>query len=204
MTIVVDYKLGNLFSVAKAFELLGEEVLVSGDPKDLARADRIVLPGVGAFPQGMRNLEEAGLSAALREEVAGKKKPFLGICLGMQLTATRGFEHEECDGLGWIEGEVRLIAAESAGLKVPHIGWNDVSAKEGSRLFRGIRPHTDFYFVHSYAMHCAKEADVAARTSYGEDIVAAVEHENIYAVQFHPEKSQEAGQQLLENFLRHA
>lgn len=204
MTTVIDYKLGNLFSVAKALELLGEEVLVSGDPNDLRRADRLVLPGVGAFPQGMRNLEGAGLIDVLREEVLVKKKPFLGICLGMQLTAARGFEHEERSGLGWIDGEVRLISAQSANLKVPHIGWNDVSAKEDSRLFRGIRPNSDFYFVHSYALHCAQEADVAAVTHYGEEIVAAVEHENIYAVQFHPEKSQEAGQQLLENFLRHA
>lgn len=204
MTTIIDYRLGNLFSVAKALELLGEAVVVSGDPNDLRRADRLVLPGIGAFPQGMRNLEEAGLSDVLREEVLVKKKPFLGICLGMQLAATRGFEHEERAGLGWIDGEVRLIAAATSNLKVPHIGWNDVSVKEGSRLFRGIKPNSDFYFVHSYALQCAQEADIAAVTSYGENIVAAVEHENIYAVQFHPEKSQEAGQQLLENFLRYA
>ncbi len=202
MIAVIDYKLGNLFSVVKAFEFLGQQVRVTASPDDLRAATHIVLPGVGAFPHGMQNLKDAGLLAVLNEEVIEKKKPFLGICLGLQLLAEKGFEHEECEGLGWVKGEVRQL--ETGGLKIPHIGWNDVTAKEGSKLFAGIKQGSDFYFVHSYQLHCTDPAAVAATTEYGERITAAVEQDNIYAVQFHPEKSQEAGQKLLENFLRHA
>ncbi len=202
MIVVVDYKLGNLFSVAKALEYVGAPVRVSADPADLRAATHIVLPGVGAFPQGMHNLERTGLLEILREEVLGKKKPFLGICLGMQLLADKGYEHEECAGLGWIGGEVRKL--ETGGLKVPHVGWNDVTAKEGSKLFEGIKQGSDFYFVHSYTLACIDASAVAATADYGGAVTAAVEQGNIHAVQFHPEKSQEAGLKLLENFLRYA
>ena len=202
MIVVVDYKLGNLFSVAKALEYAGAQVKVSSAAEDLRAATHIVLPGVGAFPRGMQNLRNTGLIEVLNEEVLEKKKPFLGICLGMHLLAERGFEHEESAGLGWVKGEARKL--EAGGLKVPHVGWNDVTAKEGSKLFEGIKQGSDFYFVHSYQLHCADPGAVAATTTYGEAITAAVEQDNIYAVQFHPEKSQDVGLKLLENFLHHA
>lgn len=204
MITIIDYKLGNLFSVAKAFEAIGQEVVVTEDPKDLSRASHIVLPGVGAFPDGMKYLQEEGFIDAMKEEVIGKKKPFLGICLGLQLLADKGFEHRECDGLGWIKGEVKKLDVERLGLKVPHIGWNDLAIKRESRLFKGIKLNADFYFVHSYQLHCTDPQDVVATTTYGEEITAVVERDNIFAVQFHPEKSQEAGLALLENFVNHA
>lgn len=204
MILIIDYGLGNLFSVAKAFESIGATVRVSADPKELAKASHIVLPGVGAFPRGMHNLENAGLHTMLQEEVVAKNKPFLGICLGMQLLADKGYEHEECPGLGWISGEVRKLDAERQGLKIPHVGWNNMTVQKESRLLKNIKPNSDFYFVHSYQLHCTDKKDVVATTMYGEEITAVIEHENIFAVQFHPEKSQEAGLTLLENFIRYA
>jgi glutamine amidotransferase len=204
MIIIVDYGLGNLFSVAKAFDAVGASARVSSDPRDLAQASHIVLPGVGAFGQGMHNLETAGLRAALDEEVMGKRKPFLGICLGLQLLGERGYEYGEHAGLGWIAGEVRKLEVESMGLKTPHIGWNNLDIKKESRLLQNIKPDSDFYFVHSYQLHCARKEDVVATTMYGEEITAIIEHENIFAVQFHPEKSQDAGLKLLENFVQYA
>jgi glutamine amidotransferase len=204
MVTIVDYGLGNLFSVAKAFESIGIPVRISADPKDLKDASHIVLPGVGAFPRGMQNLKSEGLLETLEEEVLGKKKPFLGICLGLQLLADKGYEYEESAGLGWIKGEVRILDVEQQGLKVPHIGWNDLSLKKESRLFKKIKSDADFYFVHSYQLHCADKKDVVATTIYGEEITAVIERENICAVQFHPEKSQDAGLTLLENFYQYA
>jgi glutamine amidotransferase len=204
MVIIVDYQLGNLFSVQKAFEAIGAPCKISSDPKDLKTATHIVVPGMGAFPHAMKNLEQSGFKEALVEEVIGNKKPYLGICLGEQFLAQFGFEYEKYPGLGWIEGEVKLLDVEKHNLKVPHIGWNNVTAKKDSKLFAGIKPDTDFYFVHSFGLVCKNPQDVAGTTMYGEELVAAIERDNIYAVQFHPEKSQEAGLQLLENFLKHA
>ncbi len=201
MIVVVDYGLGNLFSVAKALESVGAEVLISSKSEDLKRASHIVLPGVGAFADGMDYLNKNGLAEALQEEVIKNKKPFLGICLGMQLLGDVGYEYGEHSGLGWIKGDVKKINAEKFGLKVPHIGWNNLSFKKESRLFRGIRQDADFYFVHSYQLHCVNASDVVATAFYGEDITAAIESDNIFAVQFHPEKSQENGLKLLENFI---
>lgn len=204
MILIVDYGLGNLFSVMKAFESIGVSARISADPKDLKEASHIVLPGVGAFGQGMRNLEAGGFHEALQKEVIEKKKPFLGICLGLQLLAEKGYEYEECAGLGWIAGEVKKLDVEKQGLKVPHIGWNNITLKKESRLLKGIKPDADFYFVHSYQLHCAHADDVVATTTYGEEITAVIERDNICAVQFHPEKSQEAGLKLLENFTHYA
>lgn len=204
MVVIVDYQLGNLFSVKKAFETIGEEAKISSDPNDLKSATHIVVPGMGAFPHGMKNLEKGGFVEVLNEEVIEKKKPYLGICLGLQFLATRGFEHEEYPGLGWIKGEVKRLDAEKEGLKLPLIGWIDVTPKPGSQLFEGIQEGSDFYFVHSFALIPEDEKDIAATIEYGGKIVAAIEHDNIYAVQFHPEKSQDVGLKLLENFLKHA
>mgnify|MGYP001617574447 CR=1 FL=1 len=201
MIVVVNYGLGNLFSVAKALEEVGADVLISEKIEDLKRASHIVLPGVGAFADGMDYLKKTGLDVVLTEEVIKNKKPFLGICLGLQLLGDVGYEYGEHRGLGWIKGVVRKLDVEKIGLKVPHIGWNNLAIKKESSLFRGIKTDKDFYFVHSYQLHCANEADIIATTFYGEEITAAIEHENIFAVQFHPEKSQENGLKLLENFI---
>lgn len=201
MIVIVDYGLGNLFSVAKAFELFGEEVLISGERDAIEKADRLVLPGVGAFPDGMRYITKRGLDQVLREEVLTKRKPFLGICLGMQLLADLGLEYGEHRGLGWINGTVRKLDVEKRGLKVPHIGWNDITLSQDHPIFRGLRPHSDFYFLHSFEFVCDHPSDVVATTVYGGAVTAAVARDTIVAVQFHPEKSQDNGLKVLENFV---
>lgn len=201
MVVIVDYNLGNLFSVAKAFEMLGAAVKVSGEIADIERADRLVLPGIGAFNDGMTYLRAKGLDVALTNEVLKKRKPFLGICLGMQLLAPVGFEFGEHPGLGWIDGSARKLDAEKLGLKVPHIGWNDVAVVGDSVLFKEIKPNADFYFVHSYQLIPADQSLITATAQYGGTITAAIERGNIFATQFHPEKSQDNGLKLLENFL---
>ncbi len=201
MVIIVDYGLGNLFSVAKALQVIGADVLISDKPADLLQADHLILPGVGAFGDGMKNLRKNGLDIALTTAVIKNKKPFLGICLGLQLLAEKGFEYGEHNGLGWIKGQVRKLAVEPMGLKVPHIGWNEVEIIRDSPLFKGIKPKSEFYFVHSFAMDCAVPEDKIATAFYGEHITAAIQHDNIFATQFHPEKSQDNGLKILKNFL---
>ncbi|MDB5098490.1 MAG: hisH [Cyanobacteria bacterium RYN_339] len=197
---IVDYGMGNVDSVARAIERCGGDPVITHDPADFARASHIVLPGVGSFGLGMRNLRERGLDAVLREQVVDQRVPFLGICLGMQLLATRGLEGGETSGLGWVEGEVVRLSPSDAALRVPHVGWNEVR-HDGLAPFEDLPSGKDFYFVHSYHFACLHAADVAATTSYGGDVVAAVRHRNILGVQFHPEKSQKVGFQLLRNFL---
>jgi glutamine amidotransferase len=201
MVVVVDYGLGNLFSVAKAFEWVGAQVKISGDPEDLKNAERIVLPGVGSFGDGMDYIRAKGLDKVLVEEVIEKQKPFLGICLGLQLLADLGFEYGKHHGLGWIPGVVRELEVERFGLKVPHIGWNDIKIMRENQLFRGLPKTADFYFVHSYQLICQDPTDVVAVTEYGEEVIAAVLRKNIFATQFHPEKSQDNGIKLIENFM---
>lgn len=201
MIVVVDYGLGNLFSVKKALEALGADAIISDQARDIRAAERVVLPGIGAFGDGIRYLKERGLDGVLEEEIVGKRKPFLGICLGMQLLADVGFECGEHAGLGFIRGSVRKLNAEKDGLRVPHIGWNDVTPVRDTPLFYGLPPRADFYFVHSFHVVSASADDVAAKASYGGDIVAAIQHENIFATQFHPEKSQDHGLKILENFI---
>ncbi len=198
---IVDYGLGNLFSVKKAFEALGNDALITNDPDAIKKADRVVLPGIGAFGDGMNYLKEKGLDEALTEAVIRQGKPFLGICLGLQLLAETGEEYGTHTGLGWIRGRVRKIDVKSSGLKIPHIGWNDIALRNDSPLLDNVRAPKDFYFVHSYQLECADSADVVAITEYGEIITAAVQHGNIFATQFHPEKSQDHGLQLLKNFI---
>lgn len=202
MIAIVDYGLGNLFSVQKAFQLLGSEAVITSDHALIRSAERIVLPGIGAFGDGMKNLRERGLDIVLAGEVLEHKKPFLGICLGLQLLATRGLEYGNHMGLGWIEGEVRLIDAPRHGLKIPHIGWNDVTRIRESPLFAGIKANADFYFVHSYQLIPEDKSLIIGTAEYGETITAVVQKDNIFATQFHPEKSQEHGLKLLENFIR--
>ncbi|HEY4135986.1 MAG TPA: imidazole glycerol phosphate synthase subunit HisH [Alphaproteobacteria bacterium] len=207
--VIVDYGSGNLRSAAKAFARaaddagLGETVAVSADAKALAQADRIVLPGVGAFGDCKRGLEALpGMIDALNEQVLVKKKPFFGICVGMQLMAEVGLEHGEHKGLGWIKGTVEAIAPADPALKVPHMGWNELRMTRPHPLFAGLEANRDAYFVHSYHLKPTDAADVLATVDYGGPIVAAVGRENIVGTQFHPEKSQANGLAIIANFLR--
>jgi glutamine amidotransferase len=199
--VIFDYGMGNLRSVANAFEALSATVLISSRLEDLVTAQRIVLPGVGAFGEAMRRLRASDAVPCLRSEVLEKRKPFLGICLGMQLLADRSFEHGEHDGLGWIGGEVHRIVPEDASLRVPHIGWNEVKACRQSAMLGDLPAAPSFYFVHSYHF-LVKEADhVVGTCDYGSPLTAAVQAGHIWGTQFHPEKSQKAGLGLLRNFL---
>jgi len=198
---VVDYGMGNLDSVARAVEECGGHPLVTNEKRDFERVNFIVLPGVGAFADGMRHIRERGLDETLGDQVVRKGIPFLGICLGMQLLATKGWEGEEAEGLGWIEGEVRRLEPNGEKARIPHIGWNEVVLTQSSPLFAGMTSRKDFYFVHSYHLSCRNDREVLARTPYCGEFVSAVGKNNIFGVQFHPEKSQRVGFQVLRNFL---
>ena len=204
MVTVIDYGLGNIFSVVKAFEMIGADVQVSSDASDIRSTDHLVLPGVGAFADGMQFLHDKDLDTVLTEEVVQNKKPFLGICLGLQLLAEIGQEHGEHKGLGWIPGKVQVLDTGDEPLKIPHVGWNNLEMTQDNPLFTDIHKDSDFYFVHSYQLHCTDPKDCIATTTYGETITAAIWHDNIFATQFHPEKSQDAGLKLLENFLSYS
>ena len=198
---VVDYGLNNLDSVCRALEECGAQPFVTDGPAELRRADRIVLPGVGAFPDAMANLTAAGLAEGLRSEVAAGA-PLLGICLGMQLLATTGFEVVEAAGLGCVPAQVRRLQPTADDPRIPHVGWNEVLPVNGAAgLFDGIPAGADFYFVHSFHVLCDDDADVVATTPYCGGFASAVVHGNVVGVQFHPEKSQVHGFQLLRNFL---
>lgn len=192
---VVDYGVGNLKSVTNALGYLGLRGVVTGDAGELARADSIILPGVGAFPDAADKLRGLGLDTALREQAA--RKPILGICLGMQLLFDRGDEVRNCEGLSLVTGHVERIRTS---LKLPHIGWNSLTFQNDSPIFRGLENGTYVYFVHSFCACAVNELDVSARTDYGGSVVAAVGRGNVYGCQFHPEKSGEAGLQILRNF----
>jgi imidazole glycerol-phosphate synthase subunit HisH len=199
---VIDYGMGNLRSVAKALEAIGEEPQVTARAEDLRVASHLVLPGVGAFGQCAANLRATGLIDVLEEEVRGRGKPFLGICVGMQLLAERSEEDRDSSGLGWLAGAVRRFPTDGD-RKVPHMGWNDVSAAAETTMFRGIRQPV-FYFVHSYYLDLADAGVVSATCEYGRSFAAAVAVDNLWAVQFHPEKSQQNGLRFLQNFVAHA
>ena len=201
MIVVVDYGLGNLFSVKKALEALGAPVTVSSDPDVVLAAERIILPGVGAFGDGMRNLKERKLIPAPCESDLARGIAFFGICLGMQLLAERGTEYGEHNGLGWIGGAVAKVNIADKGLKIPHIGWNQIIFKKEHHIFNGLKPLSDFYFVHSYEFQPSDSQYLLAVSQYGKEITAAVGRKNIVGTQFHPEKSQDNGLKLLENFI---
>lgn len=197
---VVNAGTGNLRSVAKALEAVGADVTVTQRPEDLNQADRVVLPGVGAFGECMRNLTSGGWVKALDEEVRQKGKPFLGICLGMQVLALQGYENGRCEGLGWIPGEVKPLAQDRQ-VRVPHMGWNRVVPRLNSGLFQGLGDAPVFYFAHSYHFLCSRPEQVAATSDYAGPVTAAIQFQNLWAVQFHPEKSQSVGLKLLSNFV---
>jgi glutamine amidotransferase len=208
---IVDYGSGNLHSAHKAFERAAREaglnsvVKVTSDPDDVARAEHIVLPGVGAFADCRRGLDAVpGMVEALDEAVRRRGRPFLGICVGMQLMATRGLEYEVVAGLNWIGGDVAQIP-EAPGLKIPHMGWNTLQVRREHPLLAGIATGDDglhAYFVHSFQLHPADPSDVVAVAYYGGPVTAMVGRENVVGTQFHPEKSQKLGLALIANFLR--
>jgi glutamine amidotransferase len=199
---IVDYQAGNLRNVQKAVERLNRKADIVRHGEELARADAIILPGVGAFGHGMQNLRHAGFVDALRGEVLEKGKPLLGICLGMHLLGTRGFEGGEMPGLALLPMSVPRFDLTKCSIRLPHNGWNSVAIEPGTVLFEGVPQGADFFFVHSYHVVFEEEAMVAARCDYGYPFAAALEHGNIFATQFHPEKSQRHGLKLLDNFLR--
>lgn len=204
--VVIDYGSGNLHSVAKGLEYVGEnhsQVSVTCDIPTISRADKIVLPGVGAFSQCRQSLFSLpGMVDTLREKVLEKKTPFLGICVGMQLLAEKGYEYGEHTGLGWIKGNIYPIQAKEKGLKVPHMGWNSLVLRSPHPFLKDIKTGDDVYFVHSYGFDLSEENVILAETEYGGKIVAAIGKGHIVATQFHPEKSQKTGLTFLHNFLR--
>lgn len=207
LTVLVDYDSGNLHSAEKAFHRMAQEVgagqvIVSSRPEDVARADRIVLPGDGAFPACRAALNRfTGLFEAIDEAVTRRARPFLGICVGMQMLATRGHEHHDTDGFGWIGGEVVRIAPTDRALKVPHMGWNDLVIDRTHPVLDGIETGQHAYFVHSYHFRVSDPKDRLAHCDYGGDITAIVGRDTIVGAQFHPEKSQRTGLRLIANFL---
>ena len=192
---IVDYGVGNLKSVTNALSYVGLESTVTADPKELERAGAIILPGVGAFPDAADKLRRSGLGRAVLEQ--GEKKPVLGICLGMQLLLERGEEIRPCAGLGAVQGTCRRIPTAR---KLPHIGWNSLTFSNRSPLFRGLEEGTYVYFVHSFSAQETGAGQVIAETDYGVSVAAAVQNRNFFGCQFHPEKSGDAGLQILRNF----
>ncbi len=199
---VLDYGMGNLHSVRNALETLGADVMVCSRPEDIWNVDRLVMPGVGTFDRCMANLTRDGLIEAVRESVFKDGKPIFGICLGMQVMATRGFENGEHDGLGWIDAEVVRLKPDDTTLRIPHVGWDNIEWRDGLGLFSGLPPSPEFYFVHSYHMKCRNILESVATCDYGENVTVAVRKNNIFGTQFHPEKSQDYGLGVLSNFLK--
>ena len=195
MISIIDYGAGNLLSVKKALDFLNIPSVVTSKKEDIEKSSAIILPGVGAFPDAMESLHKSGLVETIKEQA--RLKPFLGICLGMQLLFQKSYEFKECEGLGLIDGEVKKIEAD--GLKIPHMGWNDLKIQNNCRLLNGINEGDYVYFVHSFKAE-TDDKNINAYTIYGERIPALVSNGNIYGAQFHPEKSSEVGLRILKNF----
>ncbi|MCC5912656.1 MAG: imidazole glycerol phosphate synthase subunit HisH [Clostridiaceae bacterium] len=193
---IIDYGMGNLRSVEKALEKVGFDAFVSGDIEELSKAEAVVIPGVGAFYDAMENLKKKGLDCWIKGEIK-RGKPFLGICIGMQILFSYGYEVEKTEGLGFFEGNIVKIPA---GKKIPHMGWNQLKVKEESQLLKGIHEGEYVYFVHSYYADTKDTDAVKATMEYGIDMPAVVERNNIYGLQFHPEKSGDVGMKILKNF----
>ena len=200
MIAIIDYDAGNIKSVEKAIQYLGEDAIITRDRDLILNSDKVILPGVGSFGDAMAKIREYDLVNTIYD-VVDKKTPFLGICLGLQLLFKTSEESEGVTGLGLLDGRIIRIP-DAPGLKIPHMGWNSLNIKPGATLFQGIEDQSYVYFVHSYYLQAEHEEDVAATTVYSTKIHASVEHENIYACQFHPEKSSRVGLQILKNFIQ--
>ena len=197
MIAIIDYGMGNLRSVQKAFEYLGNKAVITQQPSEIQKADKVVLPGVGAFRDAMQTIKQKGIDKVLYD-VVEQKKPLLGICLGMQMFLEKSYEYGEHKGLGILQGEIVKLPEN---VKIPHMGWNSLNIKKKSPLFEGLSEEPYVYFVHSY--HLNTEADiVSATTYYGKEIQVAAQKENVFALQFHPEKSGDVGLNILQNFGR--
>ena len=201
MTTIINYNLGNPKSIKNMLAYLGIESRISSNHAEITSADRLILPGVGHFQHGMEQLEQLGLIELLKKEVIEKKKPILGICLGMQLL-TKYSEEGNLAGLGFIDAQTKKFELQNATLKVPHMGWNTVSFQKESKLIQEVSENPRYYFVHSYYVDCVHQEDILCSTNYGEDFVSGFQHNNIFGLQFHPEKSHKFGMELLANFCK--
>jgi glutamine amidotransferase len=199
LTIIINYNLGNPKSIKNMLNYLGIESRISADHEDVASAERLILPGVGHFQHGMEQLEQLGLVEVLQKEVLDKKKPILGICLGMQLL-TKHSEEGNFKGLGFIDAQTKKFRMQDTSFKTPHMGWNEVLWQKEAQFIYGLSEKPRYYFVHSYYVECNRQEDVLGLTNYGQEFVAAFQHENIIGMQFHPEKSHRFGMDLLQNF----
>jgi imidazole glycerol-phosphate synthase subunit HisH len=205
MLALINYGMGNLRSISNAFDLLGKEVLITDDPDEISKSEGIILPGVGSFSDGIQNLKRKNMVDILEKEVLINKKPYLGICLGLEFLAERSYEGGSYEGFGWINGSISKIEPKSCSFKVPHIGWDDTEILKNDELFNEIQEPT-FYYLHSYFFDVSKDDKkyVTSVCDYGGvEIPATIHKDNIFATQFHPEKSQETGLKLLNNFLEY-
>jgi glutamine amidotransferase len=199
MVVVVDYGMGNVGSIANMLRRVGAEAVIASDHSIIDAADKLILPGVGAFDQGMHHLADRGLIPLLRKKVVEERTPILGVCLGMQLFG-KGSEEGQCPGLGWLDATAVRFRPPDGRLKVPHMGWNTLEPHHRHALFEGMEERARFYFVHSYHLVCHQPDVVLTRTTYGEHFVSSVAQDNILGVQFHPEKSHRFGMRLYRNF----
>jgi len=199
---IIDCGLGNINSISKCVEKLGFAYEIIKEPNSLNNASKIIFPGVGSFPKAMDTIHSNGWYSILIKKIVDEKIKYLGICLGMQLLADFGLEFKKIQGLSIINGTVERIDNFGCKQSIPHIGWNDVSVKRNNQLFEGVKNNTDFYFDHSFSINCSNKEDIIATTYHDVNIVAAINRDNIFGTQFHPEKSSEGGKQLLYNFLK--
>lgn len=202
MISIIDYGAGNLGSIANMLRKLGQPAIITSKPEDIKKAKKLILPGVGNFDYGMSKLQESGLIVILNEKVLEEKIPILGICLGAQLMTKRS-EEGNIPGLGWFDAEVKKFSfpKEQTDLRVPHMGWNYVSVKKETPLSKDLPAEPKYYFVHSYYLQANNPEDIFMTTNYGNDFVSALNHNNMYALQFHPEKSHKYGLKIFQNFL---
>ncbi len=198
MIIVIDYGMGNLGSIANMIKKVGYKCIITSDLEEIKKATKLILPGVGSFDNGMKNLENLGMIEVLNQKVLVEKTPILGICLGMQLM-TKSSEEGNLLGLGWIEADTKKFVSDT--LKIPHMGWNTIKHQKNSKLFDESENEKRFYFVHSYCVNCNQEVDILTNTNYIQDFVSSFQKENIVGVQFHPEKSHKFGMSLIKNFV---
>ena len=202
MITIIDYGMGNLHSVFKAFKRVGIKTVVSSRKEDVIASEKLILPGVGHFKKGIENLNKLGLVEVLNKRVVKEKIPLLGICLGMQLL-TKFSEEGNAHGLGWIDAETIKFRLERE-FKIPHMGWNNINIKKGDSIFSGVKKNASFYFVHSFHVECKNEKEILAITNYGKGFVSMIRKENILGIRFHPEKSHSQGLQILKNFVEKA